>query len=334
MMFTADQARHANYACAALSLLILATRLAVSRLRQRKLDLSFYLVISSICVVTARIVVVYFYLLYGTASDAIAHADYFDTHDMSTVKKGSILSIVARILIAATCWLQICLLLLFYSHIISGVRWIEHMIRITWIAIGTTFIAVVLTTFLECQPFRLYWQVEPRPGKCVKGYIQILVQCITNIVLDLLLLAISYPILFCKNRTWSQHTRVAILFILGTFCIIVTSLRLASIYANNSAQPSRSLWASVQMVVSTFVANVPTIYGDLQVTQRKKHEVDDRRASVRDRWGSADTEAMYSVLSRPSRVVTTTSHQSGTSSPKEWFDHLETVEDMTEVHFR
>lgn len=325
MMFTADQARHANYACAAVSLLILTTRLAVSRLRQRQLDLSFYLVIASILVVIARIVVVYYYLLYGTASDAIAHADYFNTHDMSTVKTGSILSIVARILITASCWLQICLLLLFYSHIISGVRWIEHTIRITWVAIGTTFIAVVLATFLECRPFHLYWQVEPRPGSCVKGYIQILVQCISNIALDLLLLAISYPILFCKNRTWSQHARVAVLFILGTFCIIVTSLRLASIYANNSAQPSRSLWASVQMVVSTFVANVPTIYGDLQVTQRKKHEVDIRRASVPVRWGSGDTEVAYPDLSKPSKVFTLASQRSDTSSRKEWFDHLETV---------
>lgn len=324
-MFTAQQAKHANYACAALSLVILLVRVAASQRRQRPLDLSFFLVLLSILVVIARIVVVFYYLLYGTASDAINNAHYFNAHDLETIKKGSILSLAARVLITASCWLQICLLLLFYKHIMKGIQWVAWMINLTWVATGASFVAVVLATFLECRPFHLYWQVQPDPGSCVKGYIQLLVQCITNIALDLLLLAISYPILVCRGRSWKQHSRVGVLFVLGTFCIIVTSLRLASVYDTSSAQPTRSLWASIQMITSTFVANVPTIYGDLHVAKRKKSEPINRRMSRPEVWTRIDSEAGYPDLPLPARAATGSSDK---SSRKEWFDHLEVVDDV------
>lgn len=325
MVFTADQAKVANYACAVASLVILTTRIAVARRRQKPLDLSFWLVIVSMIVILSRIAVVYLYLLYGTASDATNDEHYFDTHDLREVEIGSLLSLVARVLVTASYWLQICLLLLFYAHIMDGIRWVAITIKLTWVAIVGTFLAVILATFLECQPFHLYWQVQPNPGSCVKGYYQLLFQCISNIALDLLLLAISYPILFCTDRTWKQHLRVLVLFVLGTFCIVITCLRLVQVYSNNSAQPTRSLWASIQMVVSTFVANAPTIYGDLKVTKRKKSEVlINRRMSRPNEWGNLDVEASHPELSLPERATTHLSSSSGGSSTrKEWFDHTE-----------
>ena len=325
MKFTAEQAKHANYACASLSLIILVTRLAVSRRRQKPIDLSFYLVLLSLVVIITRIGVVFFYLLYGTASDALNNAVYFDTHDIDTVTKGTKLSLAARVLITSSCWLQICLLLHFYQNIMAGIRWVKYTIWLTWAATGGSFIAVVLATFLECRPLRLYWQVNPHPGSCVKGYVQLLVQCISNIGLDILLLIIAYPILFCSRRSWQQHIRIAVLFVLGTFCIIVTSLRLVSVYDSGSSQPTRSLWASVQIVVSTFVANAPTIYGDLQVAKRKKSDPIIRRGSRPEIWGTLDTVAALSTMLPPQRAVTNGSDR---SSRKEWFDHLEDVDDV------
>jgi len=322
-MFTATQANHANYVCAALSLVILLTRAIVSRLRRRPLDLSFFLVILSIATIISRIVVVYYYLLYGTANDALHDDGYFSTHNLAKVKTGTILSLVARVIITATCWLQIGLLLLFYSHIMEGIRWVERMIKVTWIVVGATFLANVLTTLLECRPLKLYWQIEPDPGTCVKGYVQLNVQCSGNVVLDLLLLGISYPILICKHRTWQQHLRVGTLFVLGTFCIIVTSLRLALVYDNRSAQPTRSLWASVQMIVATFVANTPTIYGDLNVRKRKKSRPTIMRQNKPESWATIGDVA-YSELARVERAA---SKGSEGSTRKEWFDQLEIMEE-------
>lgn len=333
MMFTATQAKHANYACAALSLVVLLTRAAVTKRRQKTLDFAFWLVAISILTVITRIVVVYYYLLYGTASDAVNSAHYFDTHDLAKVATGSKLSLVARVLITASCWLQVCLLLLFYSnlYIMQGLRWVHITINLTWIATAATFLAVILATLLECRPLHLYWQVSPDPGVCVKGYVQLLVQGIGNIALDLMLLVISYPIIFCKGRSVGQHFRVGLLFVLGTFSIIVTILRLVSVFDSNSAQPTRSLWASVQMVVSTFVANAPTIYGELKVRKRRKVDAVTRRMSRPELWGSADSDAVLGGLAMPQRAATIESQRSNDSSntsTKDWFDHLEQVEAM------
>jgi hypothetical protein len=33
--------------------------------------------------------------------------------------------------------------------------------------LGVTFFVAFVVTFVECHPFRLYWQVVPDPGKGV-----------------------------------------------------------------------------------------------------------------------------------------------------------------------
>ena len=324
-MLTAAQANHANYACACLSLVILFVRLGVTQRQKRVYDLSFFLVTLSIVLVITRLVIVYFLLQYGTANDAANNPNYFNSHSIGDIKTGTILSLCARILITASSWLQICLLLLFYSQIMHGIKWVENAIKFTWIFTGVTFIAVVLATFLECQPFHNYWQTDPQSHSCARGYIQLCTLSATNIAIDLLLLVISYPILFCKGRSWTQHLRVGILFALGTFCIITAALRLKYVYAYRSGQSARSLWASVQMIVSTFVANVPTIYGSIKVQARKKSEPRVRRESRPEIWGNMDIEATMQ-LSKPERIQTQDSRDSTRSSRKEWFDHIEDLE--------
>lgn len=281
-MFTTKQANHANYSITAICLAILLTRIAVGRYRGKPLDLAFCLLLLSILSVTARITLNCYYLQLGTVNDAIANPRYYETHDPRSVELGSKLLIGARTAVSCSLWLQISLLLLFYSQILHGIPWVKIMIRLTWVATGISFVAAVLFTFLECKPIHLYWQTNPSPGECVKAYEQLLCQCICNIVLDLMLLTISFPILLNRRRTWIQHLRVSTLFILGTFCLVVTIMRLVAVYGNGGQQAVRTLWAAIQIGVSTFVANVPTIYGDVKVLRRKKQEVRERRSSRPD----------------------------------------------------
>jgi hypothetical protein len=120
----------------------------------------------------------------------------------------------------------------------------------------------------------------------VRAYIQLFTQGVANIVFDLILLVITVPlVLKWRIRTLSQNLRVGLLVMLGTICIIVTCIRLAYIHGANSSQVTRSFWASIQMLVSTFVANAPTIYGSLKLTRRRKSEQLARRASRPEAWG-------------------------------------------------
>ncbi|KAI1500611.1 hypothetical protein F5X99DRAFT_230541 [Biscogniauxia marginata] len=270
MSFDATEAQNTGYICAALSISILISRLAVARWRHESLDLSLYLVIVSFIVIVGRIVTNFYYLQFGTVSDVLLSGEDITHVNLDHVKTGSILVLVARVLITAGLWLQICILLVFYSRITSGITWASWMEKVTWITTAVTFIAIVLVTFLECRPINLYWQIDPYPGRCVHAYAQLLVQGISNIIVDLMLLVIAYPLVQLRKRSCAEYVSLYALFALGTFCIVVTIVRVVLVFGEDSSQTTRSLLASVQMLVSTFVANAPTIYGSLRVVRRKK----------------------------------------------------------------
>ena len=321
-MVTASDAKTANWVCAALSLVILFVRFVATRYRDKRFDLASALVGASIAVLIARIVVVYLYLLYGTSNDVLSgKKSYFDDSDLRTIKAGSILAVVARILITTFYWLQISLLLLFYSNLVRDIHW-KHTIKVSWALVVATYVAVVLASVLECHPFKLYWQISPAPGQCVHAYTQLYVQGISNIVLDLCLLAISYPLLNFKNKSWSQTLRVGLLFILGFFTIIVTCVRLAYIHGENSFQPVRSFWASVQMFTSTFVANAPIIYGCWQVVHRRKSEQRTRRMTQPELWLPLSTSPAHSDAPQSPTIAHMRTRDSVADDEKAWSRHV------------
>ncbi|KAJ8119225.1 hypothetical protein ONZ43_g3784 [Nemania bipapillata] len=130
-MTDSEQAEQVNYATTALTLLILITRIGLWPFRRERVDASFVLVITSILIVIARIVTNVYYLRFGTASDVIKHADYFNADNLDGIKTGSILVLAARVLITAVLWLQVCILLLFYSRITYGINWVAVVVKVT-----------------------------------------------------------------------------------------------------------------------------------------------------------------------------------------------------------
>ncbi|KAI1607885.1 hypothetical protein EDD37DRAFT_644300 [Exophiala viscosa] len=314
MLVSSQEARVTGWVCAGLALVILIVRVIAARLRRGSFDISTPICTTAILIIAARVAVNQFVLSYGTSNDTInGKGQYFDSDDLEKIKVGSILSLIARLMVTTVYWLQSALLLLFYCRIFEvRAQSTTALIRICWVALPTTYIAVVLATFLECHPFSLYWQIDPNPGKCIKAYIQLLTQGIANIVLDLLLLIISCPLILVRNRTILEKIRLATLFCLGFFCIIVTCVRIAYIYAEDSYQPVRSFWASVQMLVSCFVANAPTIYGSLQLIRRRKTEQTTRRGSRPELWlhlHTADDSTAIPIAPVLDRQGTGSSHK-------------------------
>ena len=63
-----------------------------------------------------------------------------------------------------------------------------------------TFVAVVIATLSECQPFSHYWQVKPDPGpKCRQGVAQLMTMGTSDIITDLLLVCFPIPIVLKSN---------------------------------------------------------------------------------------------------------------------------------------
>lgn len=63
-----------------------------------------------------------------------------------------------------------------------------------------TFVAVVVSTLAECQPFPHYWQVVPDPGpKCRQGYAQLITMGTCDVITDLLLVGFPIPIIIVSS---------------------------------------------------------------------------------------------------------------------------------------
>src|SRR5437016_4379379 len=133
-MITVKEAGDTNWACAALSLVILLIRLAVYRNKQTTFDVSSILCLASTIIVSIRIGVNYYLLECPAANyQPFASVASLDAPDAAMIKTSSILAIAGRLLITTYIWLQLSLLLLFYSPIVSQHRWVANTIKFCWL---------------------------------------------------------------------------------------------------------------------------------------------------------------------------------------------------------
>jgi hypothetical protein len=290
-MITSNSAALATWVCSGLALSIILSRLFVVRFHRLKLEPADWLAILGIAVIVTRLINDHYLLVDGTANDALmSHLHNLSPAQLHQIKIGSILALVARLLDTTFYWLSTATLLLFYSKLLHSLPWATIAIRSCWALLAATYIAVVVVTFTECHPLHLYWQVYPNPGHCTHAYIQLFLQGSCNILLDLAVLLISAPLLRLQGRSTGQKFRITIMVCLGLICIIITCIRIPLVVQGKSAQPSRTFFASIQILTSAFVANVPTIYGRLQNGRRRKAEQTLRRGSAPEMWwGSRST---------------------------------------------
>ncbi|KAK4635448.1 hypothetical protein CLAFUW4_02259 [Fulvia fulva] len=251
-------------------MVILLVRLATHWHQHRRLNATTWIVISSILVLLARTICNALILRWATAFSPTSGT----TPSMARV--GSILTLISRVLVTTYYWLQSIELLLFYRDMMAHIPWICRVIKMTWLVLAGTYTAVVLATFLECRPITLYWSLTPgSTHPCRRAYTQLLLQCLSNALIDILLLTISAPILQAQARAFPRNLQLGLLYILGFFCIIVIGVKIHYIYRDGSVQHARSFWASIQVVVATFVANAPSIYGGVRKERRRRSSVAD-----------------------------------------------------------
>ncbi|PYI15321.1 hypothetical protein BO99DRAFT_254106 [Aspergillus violaceofuscus CBS 115571] len=264
-MISSTLARTANLICSSITLFILSARIGLSLWKQKgRLDASVLVCALAITWAIARMIVAQ--LIFRLF---IIHVSrYEETVPLEHVKETRQLSLVARVCSTSFYWLQMCLLLLFYRPILSHIAWVAIIIWVCWVLLGVTYIAVILATFIECRPFRLYWNVNPSAA-CADALIQWLTQGISNVVIELLILISSAPMLNWRQKTRSQILRVWTLFAIGVVCIATNCVRISIVAGTADQQASRSFWGSIQEVTATTVANVPTIYGCWRVLRQQ-----------------------------------------------------------------
>ncbi|PNS20589.1 hypothetical protein CAC42_316 [Sphaceloma murrayae] len=263
MDISETQALHATYVAGVLSAVLLSLRLLLSVRTPHFLDASFFVTLVALAVILGRTLVRHFSLSYGTASDAIRQIRLDPNYEpnMAHIRTAAALSISGRILLTTHLWAMCLLLLLTYRRFVRHLPWISRAVQVIYATMAITWVVTTALNLFECHPFSKYYQVRPDPGVCLRAYAQTLMQCVSNILLDLAIMAISIPILHIQTGDVMLRLRLAVLISLGAICIIATALRAVYIFRTGSAQPARDLWAAVTVLVSTVVANAPFLYG-------------------------------------------------------------------------
>jgi uncharacterized membrane protein len=114
--------------------------------------------------------------------------------DRTTSQK---LLIPGRICYALFLWTFKLCLLSFYSRFIGPLDWGKRVIRVLWWLVLLSFVAVLVATLTECRPLYLAWELAPKGERptCARGLVNLLVMAIFNIITDVALIILPFPML-------------------------------------------------------------------------------------------------------------------------------------------
>jgi hypothetical protein len=56
-----------------------------------------------------------------------------------------------------------------FKRMFSNLPWMDLPVKLYWVILFATYIVAQVTTFTECNPFYLYWQVFPDPGTTLRS---------------------------------------------------------------------------------------------------------------------------------------------------------------------
>ena len=129
-----------------------------------------------------------------------------------------------------------------------------------WAILFITYAAATVSIFVECRPFKLYWQLSPDPGECVQGNVWLLTYGIGNTVTDSMLLALPFPLLFQARTSTRKKAWLLTLFSLGFLLIGISVVRIIQGNRHAHIQLSRVMWASIETLFASIVAMFPAIY--------------------------------------------------------------------------
>jgi len=163
----------------------------------------------------------------------------------------------------------------------------QRYLRYLHIFLAVTFVATIVADLGACQPFTHYWQVVPDPGpQCRQGSTYLLTMSILNISTNLALILFPVPMIL-KSRLPIKRYFLLILIefkilienrqasIVGRLALPILSIgftayAMSIIIDRHFAQPIRSLLASFDILLATFISNATVLVSLLQDRGYKK----------------------------------------------------------------
>ncbi|KAF2874621.1 hypothetical protein BDV95DRAFT_675809 [Massariosphaeria phaeospora] len=285
--------------CTIFSLVIIGFRLSGRYVRNERLFREDKIMALSIIPLLARMGLVHFVLKYGT--NDVDTDGLFDQDKIRRREIGSQLVLAARIFYALFIWMAKFTVSEFLKRMTERFwkRGYEFGLRGIRIFLLCTFVAVVIATLAECQPFEHYWQVIPDPGPhCRQGYAHLLTMGTTDIITDILLVFFPIPIIIRSGIPLKRKVSLISLFSMSIILIAITGARIPLVIEKRGLQQFRTVFASSEILAATIVSNAIILGSFLRDRGIKKAKFKvgstsdsmDRRSSTRrptlQQWGS------------------------------------------------
>ncbi|KAK2739671.1 hypothetical protein FQN57_006505 [Myotisia sp. PD_48] len=241
------------------SLAIIFVRLCGRYIRTERLFSEDWIMALSIVPLLIRMGFVHIVLIWGTNN---AITDGFSEDEIRRREIGSRMVLGARIFYALFIWTAKFTIAEFLTRFTAQIwrRSFEYVLQFIRYFLIVTFIAVLITTLTECQPFTHYWQVVPDPGpKCRQGYAQLIAMGTCDVITDLLLVGFPIPIILLSAMPTKRKISLTLLFALSIILVAITCYRVPSVISRGGSQQYRSLIASLEILAAAAVSNAIVI---------------------------------------------------------------------------
>lgn len=131
------------------------------------------------------------------------------------------------------------------------------LITILRCLLAASFVAIIVSDLAECRPISHYWQIVPDPGpQCRQGVAQLLTMGVCSAVIDVILIIFPIPIIVSTRIPTKRKILLALLFCFGFLTVGVTIYRIPKTIEQHGDQVVRSMWASIELLAATAVANL------------------------------------------------------------------------------
>ncbi|UPX19714.1 uncharacterized protein EKO05_0009968 [Ascochyta rabiei] len=264
-MPTSPSSAISMWVCLLLAVALIALRIGLRLWRKQRLIRGDYWCLLAAVITITRLAANYFLLIYGsirilsTEHRLQLHLEPEFGSSASEVVIGSKLVLVTRTLLTCLLWCLKMAVFDLLARIIAKMPYERVHVYGLWTVLSLTFVASVVTVFIGCRPFELHWQIYPDPGNCVIGNIWLITYEMSNIVTDLLLMALPFTLICSVTISTTQRLRVLFLFSIGIFLIAISIVRIVK-GKGSRVQSSHTVWASLEVLLAVVVAVAPTIY--------------------------------------------------------------------------
>ncbi|KAH3963916.1 hypothetical protein HBH70_223460 [Parastagonospora nodorum] len=264
-----------HYLCLFLSLVLIIARLILRRKQQQTFTSGDYWCITAGFSILIRLVAHHYVLSYGsTRIEREKFESVYKLHlqgnpgGAERVMLGSKMVLFTRTLLVFILWSAKIAVLDLLASLIMRLPFEKRILYTYWAILATTFVASIVTVFTSCVPLRLSWEIYPwpderghyrLPDKCVIAALWIYTYEMSNIFTDVMLMALSFSIIYTVRIPLSQKARILSLFNIGFVLVGISIARMVRGRASTT-EGGQTTYESMEILFSTIVAVTPTLY--------------------------------------------------------------------------